>query len=284
MPPSSQHKISIPDLFRSDTQLASPSGIYFELQKIVDDPGKSLADAAFIIEKDPALSLRLLKIVNSAFYCFPNKIASIGQAATLIGTTELQNITLSTIFIDKFSDLPNDLLSIHDYWARSLRCALIAKEIDAFLGKEYADCVFICGLLHNIGQLVFFRRMPELARQVTQVLYALEIPSTEQEISIETRIIGFDHFQTGAALTKLWNLPASVSESIRLHAYPDNTDTYQKIASIIRLADCYSKIDLDCDGIVVNSLGISADIMTVLIDKAYDEFEEIFKVFYHKKN
>jgi len=282
MTTSSQSTLSISDLFRGDSQLASPSGIYFELQKIVDDPGKSLSDAAFIIEKDPALSLRLLKIVNSAFYCFPNKIASISQAATLIGTTELKNITISTIFLDKFSDLPHDLLSIHDYWARSLRCGLIAKEIDNYLGKEFADSVFICGLLHNIGQLVFFRRLPELARDVSLLLYAMENPSDQQEISIERRLIGFDHYQTGAALTKLWNLPAIVPESIRLHAYPDNTDAYYKIASIIRLADCYSKIDMDCCHIVMNSLGISADIMSVIIDKAYDEFEEIFKLFYHQ--
>ena len=277
---TSQTELSISDLFQGNLILASPPNIYFELQHVTEDPSKSLADAAFIIEKDAALSLRLLKIVNSAFYGFPSKVASISQAITLIGTKELQNLIIGTIVIDKFSNIPDELISMHDFWARNLRCALIAKGIDHYLGKQYSDSAFICGLLHNIGQLVFFQRIPDLAKNVMLQFQALENPSDIEEIKIEKQLIGFDHFETGAALIKLWKLPDTISESIRLHAYPDNTDAFHKIASITRLADCYTKLDMDCSKIVIHSLEIPPDHMGAIIENAFDEFEDILKVFY----
>ena len=275
-----QKELSISDLFKGDLQLSSPPNIYYEVKKVIDDHRKSTSDAAYLIEKDAALAMRLLKIVNSAFYGFPAQIASIDRAIPLIGTKELQSIILSTVVIERFSDLPGGLISMHDFWARNLRSALIAQEIDCYLGNEYADSIFISGLLHNIGQLVFFRRIPELARKVNTQLLAHENPSDTDEINIEEKIIGFNHYQTGAALCELWKLPNIISESIRLHPYPDNTETFFKIAAIVRLADCYSKIDKEYDHIVINSLNISADDMTEIIENAYDKFDEVFQIFY----
>ncbi len=272
--------LAISDLFKGDLQLASPPNIYFELQKTVEDEKKSLADAAFIIEKDATLTIRLLKIVNSAFYGFPSQIASIDRAINLIGTKELQSIVLSTIIMDKFSNLPGELISMRDFWARNLKCALIAQQIDLNLGKEFSDSVFVCAILHNIGQLVFFRRIPELAREVSLILMAKENLADTDEVIAEQNVIGFDHYQTGAALTSLWKLPQIITDSIRLHTYPNQEQDHYKIASIIRIADCLSKNDTDCSNEMTNSLGISSSDMSSIIENADQLFAEIFKVFY----
>ncbi len=278
---SSNQDLTINDLFKGDLQLVSPPNIYFELQKIVDDPHKSMADAAFIIEKDASLSIRLLKIVNSAFYGFPSKITSIDRAINLIGAKELQNITLSTIVIERFSNLPDELLSMHDFWARNLRCGLIAQEIDNYTGKQYSDSSFVCGILHNIGQLIFYRRIPELAKKVSMLTHEHENITDIDEINIETNVIGFDHYQTGAALTRLWKLPDIITKSIELHTATDTTDKFSKIARIIKLADHYSKIDSLFNEQVVDHLGLSNIEISAIVDMADDKFEEIFQVFYH---
>jgi HD-like signal output (HDOD) protein len=282
MPINSQRHLAISDLFKGDLRLASTPDIYSKLQEAIDNPTKSLSDAAYVIEKDASLAIKLLKIVNSAFYGFPSKISSIDRAISLVGTKELQNIVLSTIAIDTFSDLPGELISMHDFWARNLRCALIAKGIDNFLGQEFSDSIFISGILHHIGQLVFFRRIPELAREVNLILQSREDPSNVDEMEIEEDIIGFNHYTTGAALTKLWRLPDVITQSIALHPYPDNTENFHKAASIIRLADSYSKIELSFSASESNHLDISADDIGHIIDKAYDEFDEIFQFFYTK--
>ncbi len=282
MPITLHSDLTIADLLQGDVQLASPPNIYFELQKVSEDPNKSLADAAFIIEQDAALSLKLLKIVNSAFYGFPAQITSISRAITMIGIKELRSIVLSTVIIDKFSNLPGDMINMHDFWARSLRCALIAQELDKHLDNEFSDSAFLCGIVHNIGQLVFLLRIPELARKSFLALQAQEgQQSALDEIDIEKSLIGFDHFQAGSALTKLWNLPELITESIRLHAYPDNTDAYHKIASIIRVADTYSRIDRDWSNLGPNNLDVSIDEISTILDTTHEKFEQIFKVFYH---
>ncbi|MDI1291174.1 MAG: HDOD domain-containing protein [Methylobacter sp.] len=265
------------DLFRGDLQLTSPPNIYFELKKTIDNPNKSLADVGFIIEQDPALSIRTLKIVNSAFYCLPVPIASIKHAISIIGAHELQNLVLATVVIDKFSSMPGGLLSMKNFWARSLRCALISKELCIYHNnKDDLDSMFICGLLHDIGQLVFYRRIPELARQIGLLVESSNI----DEIEAENNILGFNHYQTGAELARLWRLPEIIIETIAQHDHPDYTGAFANVASIIRTGNYLCKIDtVDIlPNIICNNIPV--DDLSNIIEKAHNQFEAIFKLLY----
>ncbi|MGZ4959282.1 MAG: HDOD domain-containing protein [Methylomonas sp.] len=272
--------ITVADLFRGDMQLASPPNIYFALKTILDDPNKSAKDAAFVIENDAALTARLLKIVNSAYFGFPAQIGSIAKAISLVGTRELQNLVLATVIIERFSNLPGQTFSVHDFWARNLRCALLSREFDAQLGKKYADSAFVCGLLHNIGKLLFYRRIPALAREVDLLLQSKLPADAMNEVLIEQRVLGFDHFQAGAELCKFWQLPEVIVESIRLHALPDYISPYSDIAAIVRLSNCYARIDQCHDKDIIYHVNLSPEQISLVIDKTNDEFEAIFKIFY----
>lgn len=275
----SSPNLAIHDLLKGDIKLASPPTVYLTLQNIIDNPNKSVRDAAFVIESDAALAMRLLKIVNSAFYGFPSQISTISTAITLVGYRELQNLVLATAVIERFSDLPGQLFSIHDFWARNLRSALIARELDARSGKNYIDTAFLCGLVHHIGQLVFYRRIPVLAREVDLLIQSQPVDDVN-ETSIEQQVIGFDHYELGAELCRLWKLPEVVVESIRLHCYPDNLGSYAKISSIVRLADQLSRVDNHYDEIVASGLELSVEQISQVMDKTHEEFEVIFKLFY----
>ena len=226
-------ELSITDLLRGDLQLASLPTIYFELKKVTDDPTKTLNDAGKIIEKDPGLTTRLLKIVNSAFFGFPAKISTLSHAINLIGVRELENLVLATLVVDKFSSLPSGLISMRDFWSISLRCALNAKELCSYhCESETSETIFVCGLLHDIGRLVFYRRIPALAREI-----GLQKASSEKdEVQIEQNLLGFDHYQTGAELAKLWNLPVIIETTIRHHSNPDMAGQFSHEANIVKLA------------------------------------------------
>lgn len=275
-PPS----LSVADLFRGDLQLASPPNVYFQLKKIIDDPNKTLNDAAAVLENDATLTVKVLKIVNSAFYGFPSQISSIQKAVNMIGSRELQNLVLSMVIIERFSDLPGQRFSMHDFWARNLRCALISRELDSHLGRRYDEVAFLCGLIHNLGQLVFYRRVPVLAREVDLLLQALPQPGIDDEVSIQQAVIGFDHFQVGAELCRLWKLPEVTGESIRLHCFPDTISPYADIASIVRLANCLSHVESPYDEHAVTALNLSPDVISMVIENISNEFEVIFKLFY----
>jgi HD-like signal output (HDOD) protein len=271
--------LTIADLLKGDIKLASPPTIYLALKKVIDDPAKSVRDAAFVIDNDAALAMRLLKIVNSAFYGFPAKISSISTAISMIGMRELQNLTLATVVIERFSELPGQLFSIHDFWSKNLRCALLARELDAVLGKQHVDTAFLCGLVHNIGQLVMYRRIPVLAREVDLLMQA-QISAEADEASIEERVIGFDHYQLGAELCRLWKLPEVVIESIRLHRYLDYIGNFANIATIARIANHFSNIERVQDAVLAHGFALSSEQLIQILDKTHDDFEEIFKLFF----
>jgi len=264
------------DLFRGDLQLTSPPNIYFELQRTIANPDKSITDIGFIIEQDPALSIRTLKIVNSVFFGFPAQIASIDRAITIMGVQALQNLVLATVVIDKFSSMPGGLLSMQDFWARSLRCALISKELCIYgNNKSDLDSIFICGLLHDIGQLVFYRRIPVLARQIGLLVESGSV----DEIQAENNILGFNHYQTGAELARLWKLPEIIVETIGQHNHPDYTGVFADAASIVRTANYLCKIDMKNTHPNTFCKNIPEDDLSNIIDKAHDQFEAIFKLF-----
>jgi putative nucleotidyltransferase with HDIG domain len=266
-------RLAIKDLLSGDTQLTSPPNIYFELQKVIDDATKSLADAGAIIENDPALTMRLLKIVNSAFFGLSGQVTTIKQAISFIGFKELQSLALATVIIDKFSSMPGGLLSMHDFWAQSLRCALLSKELCRHQKNQLnLDALFICGLLHDIGQLVFYRRIPVLAREVGLLVEATGI----DQIVAETNVIGFDHYQLGAELARLWNLPEIIAATIGAHNNPDNDGAFAEAATIVRAANQLSKLEIQ-NGLLLN---ISADALSQIIDLIDDQFDEIFQTFY----
>jgi len=272
---SSNLKIS--DLLQGDLQLTSPPNIYFEMQKIVEDPNKSITDIGYIIEQDPTLSIRLLKIVNSAFFGLPGQISSIKHAITIIGVRELQNLTLATIIIDKFTALPGGLLSMQDFWARSLRCALISKELCIYRNnKNDLDSMFICGLLHDVGQLVFYRKIPELARQIG----LLAESGRADEIQVENSILGFNHYQTGSELARLWGLPEIIVETIGQHAQPDYIGAYAGATSIIKTAHYLCRMDNDNTHLNTFCSNIPLNDLDEILDKVQNRFEAIFNVFY----
>jgi putative nucleotidyltransferase with HDIG domain len=264
------------DLLRGDLQLTSPPNIYFELQRTIANPDKSMDDVAFIIEHDPALAIRILKIVNSAFFGLSVPITSVNRAINIIGVQALQNLVLATVVIEKFASLPGGLLSMHDFWARSVRCALLSKELCIYGNKGDLDSIFICGLLHDIGQLVFYRRIPELARHIGLLVEA----GGADEIDAENEILGFDHYQTGAELTRLWQLPEIIVKTISQHDRPDYTGVFAEEASIIRAANFLCKMDTENTKPNSYCQDVPEDDMNNLIENVHCQFEAIFKLFY----
>ncbi len=271
--------ISLSDLFEGDLQLTSPPNLFFELKSVLEDPSKSLSDAGNVIANDPALTMRLLKLVNSAYFGFPGRIATITHAISMVGSRELQNLVLATLVINKFSAQSDGMMTMHDFWAMGLRSALMAKALALAIPgqiKEDKESVFICGLLHDIGKLVFYRRIPEIARQVG----LLAEQTGESETDIEQKILGFDHYDAGAELARLWHLPAIISETIGQHCRPDRSSPYYLVADLTRSANLASKMDLSEDAFDSNRWDISDDDLSVIIDNVQDQFDELFSIFY----
>lgn len=169
---------------------------------------------------------------------------------------------------------------MHDFWARNLRIALIAKELDALWKCNQTDTAFLCGLVHHIGQLVMYRRIPVLAREV-ELLMQVHGPNEVDESTIQREVIGFDHFEVGAALARLWNLPAVVTQSIELHHAPDSNPAYEGIATLVRIACHLGQLNLPPYPTITHpEFALTADEASAILEKTHQDFEAIFKFFY----
>ncbi len=220
-------------LVTKSLDLVSPPTTYTQLNDLLNMPNTSAEDISDIISKDPALSARLLKIVNSPYYGFPSEITTISRAITIVGTRELVQLVLTTSVLNAFRGIPNDLINMDEFWKHSLACALTSKLLAKRCKQSSLEHFFVLGLLHNIGSLIMYQSIPEMCRDALSSARA----GKELLFEAEQRLLGFDHTEVGEALIRKWRLPESMIEPIRYHHSPSQAQQNHTEVAIIHLAD-----------------------------------------------
>ncbi len=220
-------------LVNKSLELVSAPTTYARLDALISDPDSAIDDISAVINTDPALTTRLLKIVNSPFYGFPSQINTISRAITIIGTRELTHLVLATSVMNAFRGIPANLMDMDTFWRHSLACAITAKYLAEATHQTNHEQYFIAGLLHNIGSLVLYQSVPELAREaINSARFGHEVLH-----EAEKRIIGFDHAEVGAILIQNWRLPESLAQVARYHHQPGKAEQDQLEVSIVHIAD-----------------------------------------------
>lgn len=220
-------------LVNKSLELVSPPNIYTQLNELIQDPNSAIDDISAVLNTDPALTTRLLKIVNSPFYGFPSQINTISRAITIIGTRELTHLVLATSIINSFKGIPESLINMKEFWKHSFACAITSKLLAEECGQRATERFFIAGLLHNIGSLVLYQSVPELAREaISSAEFGHEVL-----FKAEQRVLGFDHTEVGQALVKAWRLPRSIEEVVRYHHTPSEAEDFPIDVAIVHLAD-----------------------------------------------
>jgi HD-like signal output (HDOD) protein len=201
--------------------------------ELLNDPDSSASDIGQIISEDPALSAKLLKIVNSAFYSFPSRIDTISRAITIVGTLEITDLILGSSAVDVFAGLPNELIDMTHFWEHSLYTGVVSRVLARHHRAPNTERFFVSGLLHDVGCLVLYNQLPgeslralQLARDESRPLHL-----AEQEI------LGFDHSAVGAELMQAWNLPEAFVEAARYHHSPMDAGDFPLETAMVHLAD-----------------------------------------------
>ena len=185
-----------------------------KLLQLTRDINSQPKDLVSVIETDPVMTVKILKVLNSAYYSWPNKITSINRSVVYLGVNTIKNLALSIAAIGVLPKENKAGFDIQRYLLHSLTVAGIAKRLCAKVGAgtDPMDC-HIAGLLHDFGKVVFAQFMPEewatamaLSRESAMPLYLAE-----------QQAIGVDHAAVGAMLAEKWQFPDSLAESIRLH-------------------------------------------------------------------
>lgn len=228
--------VTTPEALVADVRgLISLPEIAIQINRMVDDPQSSANDIGELISRDPSLTARLLRIANSPFFGLSTKVATVNRAVTLIGTKQLRDLVIATSAVGSFKNIPNQLVSMDDFWYHSLYCALAARTLGQRRLLPHADSLFVAGLLHDIGQLVIFHRLPEQARAALQL--SVEDPHAVDMHQAELEILGFDHAQVGGLLLQQWHLPALLQECVALHHRPTAARQFPAEVAIVHIAN-----------------------------------------------
>jgi len=275
---------SVQELTENSIELYTLPDIYFQLTEMITDPRFSAEDLGRVIIKDPALSIRLLKLVNNSRPDSQSKIDTVSRAVVVVDTEDLKKLLLGTSIIDSFRDIPPDLVNMTDFWIHSLRCGVIVRRLARETLVLHCERLFLAGLLHNIGSLLIYNKLPE---QESQVLSKAKYDRTKVPL-LEQKILGFNYAEVGGALIKNWRLPESFFESVNYHLQPEKALVYRSDTFLVAIAVyCANgmeqgkpaeRIVEEIESSWLSGINLEQGQIKTIIEQADSEFEQVFEM------
>ena len=209
-----------------------------QITGLVNDPKSSAKDLARVITDDQVLTVRLLKLVNSSFYGFPQRISTVTGAIVLLGFDAIRNLLLTTSVFDLFANRNRQKKQDQErFWDHSLGCAVGAKVIGNYLRHDKIEELFVSGLLHDIGKIVEMMFLPD---EFSKIVAAVNKENILM-IMAENNVLGYNHAEVGKLLAEKWNLPVKLVQVIAHHHHPDDAGSFAVEAAIVHLADIFCR-------------------------------------------
>lgn len=231
-----------------------------QLQRMLNDPDADLHKISRKVSTDPALVADLLKIVNSAQYMLPRRIDNIFEAVKMIGIRGMQNLVYSYGTIEV---LDKDTPRIQELWQHSYRTAFYALKLAKNSGRrEILDDVYVAGILHDIGKILFSTRHEPLMQRISDFCSQHNLPVA----LLEELAAGFNHAEVGAMIAEKWNFPQPLIQAIRFQHTPELAPPkYYETAAGVYLANAvcdYSNGNMPyafIDQGILNDYGIGSE-------------------------
>lgn len=178
-----------------------------QVMDCLNEPNSSIQDVADVILRDQSMSVKILKLVNSAFYGFPKRIGTLSHAISILGFETVRGLVLGISILDTFRVREFDLVR---FWGHSIRTASLTSYLATCLNYPRRDEAFTVGLIHDVGKLVFMLKAPEAYREV---ILQGDINPCAQELSL----LQMDHAFAGAQVARSWNFPSTYVQAIESH-------------------------------------------------------------------
>ncbi|MBB1125655.1 HDOD domain-containing protein [Thiospirillum jenense] len=221
-------------LLVSNTQtLFSFPDVALRINHLIEQPTTRPDDLAAVILCDPGLSARVLRLVNSAYYARATPVATVSQAVRLIGQRALRDLVIATYATDLFKGLPPQQVNMERFWFHGVACGIAARELAIQCGLCGGEHLFLAGLLHSIGKLVFFSQCAEAYLNVFQLIESDKLTV----VAAEEQVFGFNYADLGAELLKKWRFPELLWKAVAYHLTPTSAPDYRLEAEIVHSAE-----------------------------------------------
>ncbi len=222
-------------------ELPSLPEVYIRVTELLETENASGLKIGEAVQTDPALTARILKMINSAYYGLRNPVTSISQAVALLGRQQLKQVLLGSVLAGVFKDFDVTHFPLRDFWQHCIKTAIIARQLAMQNARIIDhDAFFTAGLLHDVGWLVIAKVNPGSYLQITQ----LAKDENRDVLQVEAEKLGVTHIDVGVALLDKWGIPGLITECVRKHHDRDHVGPLSVETSIVFLANQLSRLDL----------------------------------------
>jgi HD-like signal output (HDOD) protein len=194
----------------------------------------TVGEIAQLIEADPVLSVKLLRLANSSYFQVSRSIESVEDAIRILGMAMVRNLVLADGLMGIYVNMPG--IDMHLFWTHSLYTACTARWL-AEHSAVNRDQVFTLGLMHGIGQLHLHSVAPAATVALDQQVHVL----SAERAGSETDALGFNYLNVSAALAKLWNFPESLVEPLQYIADPLAAPHFSAVAATVHLGTWHAR-------------------------------------------
>lgn len=203
----------------------------------LENPNADLDEVAEIIMADQVLTLRILRLINSAFWGLKHQVQSLKEAIVYMGFKEIRNVVLTTWLVNAFVSKVAHI-RIETLWEHSFGCALVSRLIARRIKYHNPEQAYLAGLLHDIGEVILCQYFAEEFAQVLQL-------AEEKMISLqeaEDEVLGINHTNIGRWMIEQWHLQKALAEVIEWHHDPRRASQDPELVAIANIADMFCRL------------------------------------------
>lgn len=204
--------VDLNELVHQVNQLAPLPAVAMRVLQLAEDPNASAQELASAIATDQALTAKLLRLANSAYFAAGREITTVRDAVVLLGMSEIRRLVLTTALMGHFAD-DTGTLSIAAFWGHALATGMVAQVMARHTGLAAPEEAYTAGILHDIGKLVMNQYATERFDAAATLATTKGIPMERAE----AEVFGFSHPELGRRLAESWRLPASLAGAIAHH-------------------------------------------------------------------
>ena len=239
-------------------RLPSLPAIALKVIDLAQRPDVEFREIADAVQHDPALSSKILKTVNSAFYGQVREVSTVSRALQILGLNSVKTLALGFSLVGNLKATKDWGFDHVAYWRRSIYAATAARTLSRHAGILQHEEAFIGGLLQDLGMVAMSQALGE---EYASVLRAAG-PDHSSLCEHEMLALGVDHAEVGAALAEVWKLPPVLVAPIRHHERPDDAEAelqtlVRSVALGNRVADIF--ISDEGDGAALDTYFTQAD-------------------------
>lgn len=236
------------DLIDGTVNIPTIPTVLTEITNIFNSPDGSAKQAAAVIEKDPAIATRVLRLVNSSFYGLKNPVSNINLACSILGLKVIKNIVVQATVLQTFGSSPEirgfDAKWLWDHsFKTAVACRMLAERspVGAGLGKDDA---YTCGLIHDIGKLILIDSQTDRFGDALRIAKQNKVPLAKAE----GEAFGFNHAHVGGLLANRWKLAPAVQAAVMYHHSPATNPEDWARGFLVKAANTFAHRAAGTDG------------------------------------